>query len=989
MPASTGPLAFYFLNHRLEDAELRWQIASLKEQGFAGLFIHARAGNQVPYLSDLWFAKVDVILGECIRLGLEPWLYDEDPYPSGAAGGLVTVNDPAHAGRVLKAERYPVRGREVDLTVPLSRVAGIFAFPSVRSPEPYFRVDSKAGTVRSDWEELGHGPRSYYPPYFKEAQAHYRSASHRPGLRILFHSEVPLKEILVVSVVPWRGGVWGDYPDLMNPEATRSFIRLTHEAYRKRIRPEYWKMIPGIFLDESKLLPTFPWNDALPARYGGMFRGDLTASLPHLFRNLTAESPAVRSQYRAATGALFKENFMEPIHDWCRKNGLLFTGHISPEEDPFGQQVGTPNLTTLLKSFSLPGVDSISSLYGSADRPLLNLGAKLGESALSQSGGREYLVEALGVSGEDLDGQRMRSIIDWCFSFGINRICLHGQFYSLDGERKREAPPSIFYQAPYWPYFKALSAYVARVSQILRRTRRHVEIAYLYPSSFFASRTDENLYAKNLWNKPFYREGQAIGMDLLRLSSRGIDFDFIDDLEFADAPLTAGKLGLGKARYSALLVPAVPTLSIAALERIAVLMRRGFPVYFMGAAPMALDGRDPLKGLRARRLAPSDLAAFQALMDKGRKKPFPAGWTLPEHCTARQTLGPAERFDFFYNQGYKAGFLKTEISEAFQLEWLDANSGSFMPIPVVAGEARVEILPQQGLLIRQTRRRGGAAKATRRAIRAGAARRIDLSRAQWTLERLGENAFPLKVWEVRGPKGIIGKIQLPVGAIGMEKAGSGKPVPLSFRSQFRIDGAFKNARLLVDRHSLEHFDFRVNGKDLAAFTPCRYFDESNRWASLERSLVRGSNTVELMASLDPATMVHRFKELVFLVGEFGVRGKAPEVLSPAPRRCTVDELPEWGAIGWPYYSGRVRYKTVFDSHGKGFCRLELGYPGSFARILVNGRECGNLFTKPYAIDVPLVSGRNVLEIEVANTIENVIEGKRVASGMRGPVVLTF
>ncbi|MBN8216881.1 MAG: hypothetical protein J0L75_09580 [Spirochaetes bacterium] len=993
MPNPTGPLAFYFLNHHLDHTELRLQIRALHEQGFAGLLIHARAGNQVPYLSDRWFEKVDLIFGECIRWGLEPWLYDEDPYPSGAAGGLVTANEPAHAGRVLKAERYPVGGREVDVTIPLAKLAGIFAIPSRPSDAstPYFRVDSKAGTVRSHWEELGHGPRSYYPPYLKEARAHYRAASHHPGLRILFRSEVRLKELLVVSIVPWRGGVWGEYPDLMNPEATRSFIRLTHEAYRKRIRPAYWKKIPGIFLDESKLLPLFPWNDALPERYERLFGGDLPASLPHLFRDLGPESPAIRSQYRAATGALFRENFMGPLGDWCRKNGLLFTGHISPEEDPYGQQVYTPNLTTLLKTFGLPGVDSISSLTGSAERPLLNLGAKLGESALSQSGGREYLVEALGVSGEDLDGQRMRSILDWCFSFGINRICLHGQFYSLDAERKREAPPSIFYQAPYWPHFKALSAYIARVSGILRRTRRRATLAYLYPSSFFASRTDEDLHARHTWDKAFYREGQAIGRDLLSLSSMGLDFDFIDDLEFAQAPPVGDRIQIGRARYRALLVPAVSALSIGALKRLGALMRKGFPVYFMGPTPRALDGRDALKGFRAKRWKAADAQALRMKLSEKGPDPFPARWKLPPHCTVRQSRGTSERFDFFYNQGSKPAQIGADLPENFRLEWLDANVDRFEQIPIHRGSAKLELLPGQGLLVRQSRLAGPVSKNLIPVPRAKTNLRVDLTRAAWTLERLKENVFPLKDWKVIGPKGSPGEIRLPVGAIGMEHGEPGKSAPIVFRARFKAENAIRNPRILVDRFTREHFDFRVNGKPLGGFSPCRYFDESNHWASLQKHLVSGVNTVECRAALDPKMVVHRFKELIYIVGEFDVSGGASGALVACERRKTVKALPAWGALGWPYYSGMVRYRTEFRAPGPGPCRLELANPGSFAKIWVNGKEAGHLYTKPYHLEVGeyLVAGGNVLEIEAANTLENLIEGKRVESGIQGPVALVF
>ena len=48
----------------------------------------------VPYLSDEWFAIGRRIVELAKQQGLEVWLYDEFPYPSGMSGGEVTVRHP-------------------------------------------------------------------------------------------------------------------------------------------------------------------------------------------------------------------------------------------------------------------------------------------------------------------------------------------------------------------------------------------------------------------------------------------------------------------------------------------------------------------------------------------------------------------------------------------------------------------------------------------------------------------------------------------------------------------------------------------------------------------------------------------------------------------------------------------------------------------------------------------------------------------------------
>ena len=60
-----------------------------------GFFMHSRTGLATPYLGREWMKAVETCTQEAKKLGLEAWLYDEDRWPSGAAGGLVT-RDPKY-----------------------------------------------------------------------------------------------------------------------------------------------------------------------------------------------------------------------------------------------------------------------------------------------------------------------------------------------------------------------------------------------------------------------------------------------------------------------------------------------------------------------------------------------------------------------------------------------------------------------------------------------------------------------------------------------------------------------------------------------------------------------------------------------------------------------------------------------------------------------------------------------------------------------------
>ena len=62
--------------------------------GIKALTLHPRSGNLLPFASAEWFEMIKAVVAEAARLDMKLWLYDEDPYPSGAAGGLVMAERP-------------------------------------------------------------------------------------------------------------------------------------------------------------------------------------------------------------------------------------------------------------------------------------------------------------------------------------------------------------------------------------------------------------------------------------------------------------------------------------------------------------------------------------------------------------------------------------------------------------------------------------------------------------------------------------------------------------------------------------------------------------------------------------------------------------------------------------------------------------------------------------------------------------------------------
>ena len=94
----------------------------------------------------------------------------------------------------------------------------------------------------------------------------------------------------------------------------------------------------------------------------------------------------------------------------------------------------------------------------------------------------------------------------------------------------------------------------------------------------------------------------------------------------------------------------------------------------------------------------------------------------------------------------------------------------------------------------------------------------------------------------------------------------------------------------------------------------------------------------------------------------------------------TDTLFDWSKNANPlikYYSGTAIYKTNFNCTDETkSVYLNLGKVSNLATVRVNGFDCGTVWTEPYEVNISkaLKKGTNTLEIEVANTWANAING---------------
>lgn len=83
------PAPFWSWNDELKPEELIRQIHEMHNAGIGGFFMHARGGLKTRYMSKEWMDAIILCVREARKLGMHPYLYDENGWPSGFGNGEV------------------------------------------------------------------------------------------------------------------------------------------------------------------------------------------------------------------------------------------------------------------------------------------------------------------------------------------------------------------------------------------------------------------------------------------------------------------------------------------------------------------------------------------------------------------------------------------------------------------------------------------------------------------------------------------------------------------------------------------------------------------------------------------------------------------------------------------------------------------------------------------------------------------------------------
>jgi hypothetical protein len=975
-PSIMRPTPFWAINDRITPEETARQMEDMLSVGLGGGFFHSRHGLITNYMGDEWFASMEAAVKSVQKKDGYLWLYDEDLWPSGNAGGQVAgMKDEYRATRLnafFLASGEPLPSAGADEAI---RYA--------------YQIIKRDGLILKEIEAV--------PIECLESVERCE--------RLVFVRRYSEK-------TSWWSGE--SYANLLHPEAVKKFMELTHDVYYRRLGKEFGKRIPGIFTDEPNIYGMengIPWYEGIPEKYGKWTGRDFWKDLPYLFFD-GKEARRVRLLVHRAILRQFLEAYDKPIYDWCEKRKIAHTGHYNAE-DKFASQIANHcgGVMAHYRYQQIPGIDHLCR-QTSGRIPIL-LTCKQVSSAARQLGRKTVLTEIFGVSRHTNTFEDFRWLGDYDLVLGANFFCPHLSWYSAKGRRKRDYPPVWNYQQTYWKDLPALNDYFTRIAYALTSGKPEVSILLLHSiESAIAGRRIGAASARRADDIPVNDLTDADALDALMrktldaILSTGHDCDLGDESFLEDYGNAKGKnLAVGKMSYRVVVVPPSKTWREKTVELLEKFVENGGILIVLGKPPEEIDGIEN-KGRWSKILMhknvhclPSSVESIRNAVNSLVRSTYMLrgadGKNIPDTYVQHRIDGKDEIF-FVVNsdrEDKREYVLTVKNAGGRKLCVLDAVDGSICFSEAVRSgdELRyVFSLPSAGsVLLKLTDDFENVQNVESRAPDFKSAKVVRLPDT-FEFERKDANVLVLDrisisydgrdfedeepEWRVRRKIAERFKttdaLQWQPWVAARKGLFEGKGGDIVLRYRFSSDlNKPKSYLVIEDMHKGEVF---VNGIKISLNDEKKtgwHWDKSFEKLEITGLVKKGENVVDFRVRYDFLTEV----EAAYVVGNFGVEMETPYAgkLVKEGQGIRTGSLVEQG---YPFYSGRMVYNSEFNANvsgGKKFLKI-LNPSGILFNVRVNGADAGKILWNPHMLDITrfVRKGKNKIEVELVSSLQN-------------------
>jgi hypothetical protein len=966
---------FWAWNNKLDKNELVWQIDQLKKLGYGGFHMHVRTGMATEYLSDEYMDIVRACVEKARQEKMLAWLYDEDRWPSGAAGGLVTKNQ-KYRIRHLLLTRKPY-GTAGEIVVEKRGRASSGRCENGELIACFDIILDKNGAVES------------YKKIAEKDEAR--------GVKLYAYSETALPS-------PWFNNQ--TYANTLDPASIREFIRVTYERYDKLFSGDFDGVIPAIFTDEPQFSTkgtldyahddkdvTLPWTFDIEQTFRAAYNGEsLVDGLPELLWDLPGgRISKIRYHYHDHIAERFASAFADQCGDWCVKHGIMLTGHMMEEPTLESQTHSLGEAMRSYRAFQFPGIDML------CDRREFTT-AKQAQSAARQNGCPGILSELYGVTNWDFDFRGHKLQGDWQAALGVTVRVPHLSWVSMNGEAKRDYPASFNYQSPWFKEYPYVEDHFARLASVLTRGKAVCRVGVVHPieSYWLHWGAKEN-------TQTIREEMDCNFQNLCNWLLRGlVDFDYICEStlpRYCDiSDIKEPSFPVGKMRYDVIIVPAMETIRKTTLDRLKAFREAGGRLIFVGNAPCYLD------------LVPDDSA--KKLMNQSERVAF-------ERLPLLEALDSVREIDIRDSSGVRTGDLLYQLREEASggIRWLfiahadtpenpdlptgdlirisvrgewaaalyDTVRGEISPLPVSLSNGRTVIrrpfYEHDSLLIKLdksapeaegeapkllTSAEGLDGRTTRAVLPASTRflRPVPVSLEEPNVLLLDMAEFALDREAFRPLEEILRLDNILRTELGWPTRGDAFAQPwvehdaatphlLRLRCTFDSEIEIEGTELALENST--NATVSLNGEK-AGPVQGWYVDKCIGKLPLP-AIKKGSNVLEISLPYGRKVDV----EAMYLLGDFGVRvaGAFCTLISPIKSLGFGDITCQ----GLPFYGGNLSYHLEAESRGGKMIITASAYRGHLLRLKVDGLDRGVIAYSPYRLELNgLADGKHSVEL---------------------------
>lgn len=508
-----GTVPFWVWNTKVSKSNIDSMLNDYRKNDFGGVIIHPRPGLITEYLSKEWFDLFEYALQKGKKLGLNIWIYDENSYPTGFAGGLVGEQMPEayNQGQMLYMEE-------------VTQLPGDLA-------SFFFYLKEENGV-------------------YKDITNHVQEEAGKSGRYQLFR-KVNYQRSNRGSVA---GPIGVSYVDLMAKGVTDKFIDITYKGYEKAVGKEFGKTIKGVFSDEPTIINEghncVRWTPDLFDSFYKNWGYDLRLHLPSLFKEV-GDWKRVRHNYYQVLLELFIARWSKPVSAYMSDHQLTWTGHYW--EHGWPSPYHGPDNMAMYAWHQMPGIDMLFNQFNE-DKPVQfgNIRAvrELG-SVANQLGKTRTLSETYGGAGWELTFKDMKRLADWEFVLGVNFLNQHLSFMTLTGARKYDYPPSFSYHEPWWPYYRFMNHYFIRLSYLLSKGQQYNNILVIEPTT-----SAWMYYARDGENKRFFDITKRFNDFVTMMQRTYLEYDLgSENVIKENGRVDGNSFVVGKRAYRVVVIP--------------------------------------------------------------------------------------------------------------------------------------------------------------------------------------------------------------------------------------------------------------------------------------------------------------------------------------------------------------------------------------------------------------------------------------------------